>query len=169
MHGNGQREHTVCYPLAWAALVKHKKRQGLLYTIPIADVIESHPTNQRMLGSYTIDRFLHLAMPTVASLYGIGGRGKKRIIKEGKGLLQVWAEKLLEGFAYLLETSDSPAKLAEFVQGCLRPATAVEQAVHFIHDLPKRSQLPKPPSDPGQGLPLGKRQMVLHEQQTILE
>ena len=139
MHGNGQREHMICYPLAWAALVKHKKRQGLLHRVPIADVIESYPTNQRMAGSYTIDRFLHLAMPTITPLYGIRGRGQKGIIKEGKSLLEVWAEKFLEGFAYLLEAPDSPAKLGEFVQSCLCPATAVEQAVYFIHDLSKRS------------------------------
>ena len=123
----------------WPGLVKHKKREGVLDGVPIADVSEGHSTHQRMMGSYAVDGLLHLAMPTVPALHGIRGRGKNGIIEEGKCLLDVWAEKLLEGFAHLLETPDSYAELAEFGQSRLGPATAVEQAVHFIHDLSKRS------------------------------
>ncbi len=119
--------------------MKHKKRQGVRHGVPIADMIEGHSTDQRMMGSYAVDGLLHLAMPTVPALHGIRGRRKNGIIEEAQRLLEVWAEKLLQGFGQLLGFPDSPAELAELGQGRLRAATAVEQAVRFIHDLAKCS------------------------------
>ena len=113
---NGQRDHTVslsrgCLP--WPGLVEDEKREGVLDGVPIADVIQRHSTDQRMMSSNAVDGLLHLAMSTVPALHGIRGRGKNGIIEEGERLLEVWAEKLLQGFPHRFEASDSRSQLAE--------------------------------------------------------
>ena len=104
---------------------------------PIPDMVERHPRDQRVMGSYAVDGLLHLAVASVAPLHGVGSRRKKRIVKEGERLIEIRAEKLLEGLADLLEASNALAQLAELIQGGLRATAAVEESVHFVHDFPK--------------------------------
>ena len=149
--------------------MKYGEDRAVHSCVPIPDVVERDPRDQRVMGSYAVDGLLHLPVPAVASLHGVGGRRKKRIVEEGERLFEIRAEKLLEGLADLLEASNALAQLAELIQGGLRAAAAVEESVHFVHDLPKGPQVRETSCDLLQGPSLRRGELALYEQVPMLE
>jgi hypothetical protein len=66
-----------------------------------------------LLGAEPVNRLLHLAVATVATLYGVGGRWQQFIIEKRQGLLQVGRRKLAQNLANLLETANTLAQLGQ--------------------------------------------------------
>ena len=120
-----------------------KRRHRFLSTffVGIAEHVEGDPIMDVLLRADSVDRLLHLAMATIASLDGIGSRRQQFVIEKRQCLFQIGGLKLAQDFADRLEVAGTPAQLGEFRQGRVRAATAIEQTVNFLHDVPQRSQL----------------------------
>ena len=62
--------------------------------------------------------------------------------RHGIALLgQVGGLKLAQDFAHGLEAANAPTQRGELHQRGVRAATAIEQTVDFLHDVPHRAQL----------------------------
>ena len=120
-------------------------------------------------GADAVDGLLHLAVPAVAPLDGVGGGREQGVVQEDQRLFQCGREELLERLADGLEATDSLAEFGQFRQGGVGPATAVEQTVDLIDDLPQCTQFRPPPRDPLECLTFGRRQVMLDEQVAVNE
>ncbi len=63
------------------------------FCLGIAKHVECDAVTDLFPGTHTIDRFLHLAMPTITAFHGIGRRRKELIVEECERLVQVGAER----------------------------------------------------------------------------
>src|SRR5271166_2146623 len=122
-----------------------------------------------LLGADAIDRLLHLAMTTIAPFHGVGCRRKRLVVEKRQGLFQIGRLKFAQDFTYRLETADALAQPRELCQRGVRPATSIEQTVHFLHDVPQRSQLRQTARDPPQSPMLRDSQVMLDEKMAMLE
>lgn len=114
----------------------------------IAEHIQGDALADVLAGADAVDGLLHFAVPAVAPLHGVGGGREQGVVQEGQRLFQCGREELLERLAKGLETTDSLAECGQFRQGRVGPATAIEQTVDLIDDLPQCPQLRPPPRDP---------------------
>jgi hypothetical protein len=135
----------------------------------IAEHVHGDALADVLAGADAVDGLLHLAVPAVAPLNGVGGGREQGIVQEDQRLFQCGREELLERLADGLEATDSLAEFGQFRQGRVGPATAVEQTVDFIDDLPQCPQFRPPPRDPLECLTFGRRQVMLDEQVAVDE
>jgi hypothetical protein len=98
----------------------------------IAKHVKGDAIAQAVPGTHAVDRFLHLAVTAVAAFHGVGGRRQQLVVQEGESLLQVGAKEFLKGLAYLLETTDPAAELAQLPQGGLDVAVATHKTIDLV-------------------------------------
>ena len=139
------------------------------FGLGIAQHVEGDAVTDVFLRAHAVDGFLHLAVTAVATFHRVGGRRQQLIVKEREGLFQVGTEEFLEGLPNLLEATYPSAKLGELLQGCRAPTAAVKEAIDFVHNLPQRMQLLVSVTEPRKGLPLGRGQEVLDEEEAVVE
>ena len=75
----------------------------------IPDWVESHAALQGMLRAHPIDRPLHLPMTAVPPFHRIRGGRQLRVVEKRRGLVDVGAEKLVEGLPHALEAAHALA------------------------------------------------------------
>lgn len=131
--------------------------------------VQRNPRGDVGLGANTVHRLLHLAMTAVAAFDGIGSRRQQVVIEERQRLLQVGGEQLLQGLTELSEAANPPPQTSQFCERGVGAAPTIEQTIYLVHDVPQRSQLALPAANPRERPSLGWRQLVLHEQVTMLK
>ena len=55
----------------------------------VAEHVHGDPAVDMLLGAYTVDGFLHLAVTAIAAFYGIGRGRQQAVIQKGQRFLQV--------------------------------------------------------------------------------
>ena len=155
--------------LPGSVIVKHLNRVQSALSLGIAEHVQGDTLADVRAGANAVDGLLHLPIPPVASLDGVGCRRKQRIVQEGQGLFQRGREQLLERLAEPLEAADSLTEPGQFCQGRVGSAATVEQAVNLVHDLPQGSNFRLAPRDPLERLAFSRRQVVLDEQVAVVE
>jgi hypothetical protein len=104
----------------------------------VAQHIERDALLDVRLRAHATNRLLHLAMPAIATLDGIGRSRQQAVIQKGQGLLRVGGEQRLQRLANFLKALHTCAQVGEFGQGRLRPAAPIKQPVDFVHPTPLR-------------------------------
>jgi hypothetical protein len=120
-------------------------------------------------GADAVHRLLHLAMPAVATLHGVGGGGEQGVVEEGESFFKSGAEDLLQGLADALETPNASPESAEPRERRGGSAASVEEPVDLVHDLAKRSEFGHASGDPGQRAPLDGAELLLDEEVAMLK
>lgn len=135
----------------------------------VAKHIEGDPASEDVHGADAVDGLLHFAVTAVAALDRIGCRGEEFFVQEGQSLVHRRREDLLQFLAHRLEATNTGPKLCEPPQGCIRPTSAIEQTVDLVHDGAERPKGWLTSADPAQHPGLGRCQMMLDKEVTVVE
>ena len=79
----------------------------------IAKHVECDAVADMFSGAHAIDRFLHLAMTTMAAFHGVGSRRESLHVEACECLVSIGAEQCLEGLARLPEATHPSTKLGQ--------------------------------------------------------
>ena len=129
------------------------------------------PAGPRSLdGSALAHRLLHLPVTPIPPFHRVRRRSQQLLVQEHQRLLQARREQLLQRRLQSPEPSQSNPQPGQLGQSGRRPAPAtIEEPVDLFHQTTQTAELRLTACDPHQGLPLGGRQMMSHEQVAVLE
>ena len=113
-----------------------KRGQGRITTTRMLIPLEIHGQSafQGLLGTHAIDRLLHLAVTSVATLDRVRGRREQFVVQERQGFLQVVRIELVQTLAKIPKPSNTNPQLRQLRQRRIRAAPAIKEAIDLVHD-----------------------------------
>ena len=149
--------------------MEHQGGLSSVLSVSVAKHIQGDPAPENRQGADPVDGLLHLAVTPVAALDRIGRGREKLFIQERQSLVHRGREDLLQFLAHRLEATNTGPKLCELPQGCIRSTAAVKQTVDLVHDRAQRPESGLTPADPEQRPGLGRCQLMLDKEVTVVE
>lgn len=131
--------------------------------------VEGDSTVKLILVPNTVNGLLHFAMTTIATLDGVRSRGQQFVVEKGQSLVEIRGEQFVQRLAESFEPAHALSEFGEFGPRCVSTTAAIEQSVHFVHDLPEGAKLRLATGNSDQRLLFRGSQIVLNEQITMIE
>lgn len=101
----------------------------------ISDHVEGEAFIDVVLGTNSIDCFLHLAVSAVASLHSVGSGGEQGVVEKGQGLFQVGRLEFAQDDADGFEPANPLTQTSQLGQRGVGAAASIKQAINLVHDL----------------------------------